>query len=221
MCQNPSVRVLDRVTYGLLAGLLLTGCSAHGDTTAASASASPPATTPPSFAVDWTIGETSELPQGWSLLRSSAASVEVYHGDNRVLLIGIVRSRPNDHFTDVQARAGNVAAIQDMASQFVRAASAQIIKACGRAYQVKPDPVFRLTAADGPVARYGFTASRNDGTGKAAFVLFSGVRDGMLATLNISGSEADSCTAQDGTFSDLTSFLPILEQVIMASDFPP
>ena len=210
----------------LLAGVAAAALSAcSSDHQAVSASTT--TTVAPTAAIDWTAPAPTDVGQGWSV-RDCEGDAPLVCVDRDGAPAGVLEIGrfPLDSLSEVVAarqQDGDRAALDTQAKVFLRDLSADRKEGCGIGYGIAPAPVAHLRAADGPVVRYGFTGTGDDGSPSERIVQYAGIRGTTLVILTANAYDVGGCLPPEGTaFTSglLAEFEPQLEAAVKTSPFP-
>jgi hypothetical protein len=210
----------------LLAGLavaVLPACG--GDHQAVSASTT--STVAPTAAINWNAPAPTDVGRGWSI-RDCEGDAPLVCVDRDGVPAGVLEIGrfPLNSLPDVvaaQQGSGDRAALDTQARVFLRDLSADRKEGCGLGYGIASAPVVHLRAADGPVVRYGFTGTGDDGSPSERIVQYAGIRGTTLVILTANAYDVGGCLPPEGTaFTSglLAEFEPLLEAAVKASPFP-
>jgi hypothetical protein len=208
---------------GLAAMALLPACS--GDHQAVSASTTSTAPPPPP-AINWSAPGSTDVGGGWAVHDCEGdgplVCIEREDGAGGVLEIGRFPLASLAEVTAARTR-GERAALDTQARVFLRDLEVDRKEGCGAGYRITPAPVRHLRAADGPVVRYGFIGSGNDGAPSERIVQYAGIRGETLVILTANAYDIGGCLPPEGgafTSGLLAEFEPRLDALVKASPFP-
>jgi hypothetical protein len=207
------------LAVGLVMVALVAGCTGPGS------SPSPSTAVDDAFRVDWTAAMrvpggpdyVRELPNDWTV--KGCPPFVCLNRDTTSVMFTVREFKTNAAF-DAMARAdGEAAALEDLYGRFLDELPRQR-RSCFN-YTLTPDPPARLTTRDGVVVRSGYTGRLAAGPTDMATV-YLGVRDGRIIMVSGQAAGPGACVVGDGstTPGELTSAVPTLDKVIVASGLP-
>lgn len=177
--------------------------------------------------IDWEKPAV-ELGGGWSLADEPGDGpfIAVSRDGERVSTIEMlrydistldeIREKLADGATVREALAAHVAEFYEIIEQ-------DRVVGCPTGYRFEADDPGYVEAKDGTVVRYGFTATKADGTPSERSVHFAGLRKDHLILIGMNASHPDGCMPAEGdTFTEesLNAFAPVLEAAIIRSGLP-